>query len=147
MVRKLLIPVVYLVIAAFTFVFFRTHETTYLSSIARPIAGGYDTYRYLSYFWIIFTLSLWIPRIGLYCFAPVNIIIISNAYFAILLRVYFWSFDFGEIEIYIQIILTINILMILGRVKIRDICSINGVVILCVLPLVFQYALVAIVHE
>ena len=77
----------------------------------------------------------------MYIFAGANALLLSNAYFALILRAYFLSSD--NFVVYIALIVGINVLALIKKNSLRDVAIFNMVVFLSALPLALQYTIIA----
>ena len=139
--RRVAAPVAYAVVALFMSTLLREYGPKYLSPMAGPL---FDTPRGQDYaidVWLVAALLYWVPRLGVYVFAGVNALLLSNAYFALILRFHFDTFD--DIVIYLAPIAGVSALAMIRRTSLRDILIFNALVFLSALPLAAQYAIIA----
>lgn len=143
LVRSLLLPAAYIALAAGLYILLDRYEVHYFSTMARPILDDYMYYTYFLLAWFIATLLSYVPIIGIYLFIAPNALLLSNSYFAIILRMYFSSFPVFDFLLYGSTIIAITALMMLRKMSAELIIVLNICAAFSALSFALQYALIA----
>jgi hypothetical protein len=143
-VNRFVFPTLYVLVTLALLAFLWEKSDEFFAPIARPIFGSYRAYDYFLYCWVVFTLLHWVPNIGKYLFVAVNAVLLSNAYFALILMLYIFAPAVNRVPMWGIPVIAVNVLMALKKWPPREIVFLNAVIALACLPLALQYAVIAI---
>jgi hypothetical protein len=139
--RKFAIPILYFAVTAALALLLDRYLTRYLQPMTSPIFDSRTPYMLAVPIWFAAACLHWVPRVGFLIFAAVSAFWLGNCYFALNLRLYFWSSH--EVVLFLGPVLGINLLFVINRTPLIRLLTYNAVLFFATMPLAWQYAIIA----